>query len=344
MIDTIKIYTMINRDTYNKIYNNSIIKTSYNKKDGDIYYEIVNDKLEGSYSSSLSVRVGSGVKYKFVNMYYIEIEGSFHKIMRGYNSHNGFYNLVEIVKYLIGAIEYFYSIKLPCLQHWFLQRADIAICFDLENNSKVKKYINNLSFCTYPRRNIKHYQDESIYLTGTTTTLKIYNKMLEFKKHDMKKLFNSNFNVDNYLKYIDGFIRFECEIKKKKLESIYNKKYVRVKNVNYKDLKNVWSEEFMKLLNFFKSDLNIVRNKEDIERRIFLQYANNEKKARLLYNFYTSIMVDGIKNVKSRTPKTTYYRNIQLLKELNIDLSQKYSLTVENDIIDFNPFEWKEVV
>lgn len=344
MIDTIKIYTMINKDTYNKIYNNSIIKTSYNKKDGDIYYEIVNDKLEGSYSSSLSVRVGSGVKYKFINMYYIEIEGSFHKIMRGYNSHNGFYNLVEIVKYLIGAIEYFYSINLPSLGHWFLQRVDIAICFDLETNLRVKKYINNLSFCTYPRRNIKHYQDESIYLTGTTTTLKIYNKMLEFKKHDMKKLFNSNFDIDNYLKYVDGFIRFECEIKKKKLESIYNKKYIRVKNVCYKDLKDVWSDEFMKLLNFFESDLTIVRNKEDIERRIFLKYSDNEKKARLLYNFYTSIMVDGIKNVKSRTPDRTYYRNIKLLKELNVDLSQKYNLTVENDIIDFNPFEWKEVV
>ena len=45
MIDTIKIYTMINRDSYNKIYHNSILKTSYNQKDGEIYFEIVNDKL-----------------------------------------------------------------------------------------------------------------------------------------------------------------------------------------------------------------------------------------------------------------------------------------------------------
>lgn len=344
MIDTIKIYTMINKDIYNKIYNNSIIKTSYNKKYGEIYYEIVNDKLEGSYSSSLSVRVGSGVKYKFIDKYYIEIEGSYHKIMRGYNSHDGFYNLSEIVKYLIGAVEYFYNIKLPMLGHWFLQRCDIAICFDLSENSKVRQYINNLSFCHYPRRKIKHYQDESIYLTGSTTTLKIYNKKLEFKNHDMKKLFNSNFNIDNYLKFIDGFIRFECEVKKKKLEAIYNKKYIRVKNVNYKDLRKVWSDEFMKLLNFFDSDLTIVRTKEDIERRIYTKYSDNEKNARILYNFYTSIMVDGLKNVKARTPKTTYYRNIKLLKELNIDLSQKYKLTVENTIIDFNPFEWKEVV
>lgn len=344
MIDTIKIYTMINKETYNKIYHNSILKTSYNQKDGEIYYEIVNDKLEGSYSSSLSVRVGTGVKYKFVNMYYLEIEGSFHKIMLGYNSHNGFYKLPDIVQYLIGAVEYAYKIKLPSLKHWFLQRCDIAICFDLQTNERVRKYINNLSFCNYPRRNIKHFQDESIYSSGTTTTLKIYNKMLEFKKHDMKKLYNSNFNIDNYLKEIDGFVRFECEIKKKKLESIYNKKYIRVRNVNYKDLKDIWSVEFMKLLKFFDSDLTIVRTKEEIERRIYTAYANNENKARILYNFYTSIVLDGIKTVKERTPARTYYRNIKLLKDLNIDLSQKYKLVEENEIVDFNPFEWKEVV
>ena len=42
MIDTIKIYTMIDKNIYNKIYNNSIIKSSYNKKDGEIYCILVN--------------------------------------------------------------------------------------------------------------------------------------------------------------------------------------------------------------------------------------------------------------------------------------------------------------
>lgn len=341
MIDTIKIYTMINKKTYDKIYNNSILKTSYNKKDGEIFYEIVNDKLEGSYSHSLSIRVGSGVKYKFVNMYYIEIEGSFHKIMLGYNSHNGFYNLTEIVKYLIGSVQYVYDITLPDLKHWFLQRIDIAICFNLSTNSKVRKYINNLALCDYPRRNIKHYQDESIYCSGTTTTLKIYNKMLEFKKHDARSLFNSNFNIDNYLKEIDGFIRFECEIKKKKLEGIYDKKYIRIRNVNYKDLRNVWSDEFMKLLKFFESDLTIVKNKEDIKNRLFTCYS--QAKANNLYSFYSSIMLDGIREVKKFTSKSTFYRNVKALKDVNIDLSQRYKLTLKDETIDFNPFEWEEV-
>ncbi|MCI9275752.1 MAG: hypothetical protein HFJ24_07465, partial [Clostridia bacterium] len=66
--------SMINKDTYDKISNNSIIKTSYKKSTKEIFYEIVNDHLEGSYNSQLSVRVGDGSKYKFFNQYYIEVE------------------------------------------------------------------------------------------------------------------------------------------------------------------------------------------------------------------------------------------------------------------------------
>ncbi len=88
MIDTIKIYTMINRFTYDKIRNKSIVKTSYSMESGEIFYNITNDHLKGSYDTSLSVRVGEGSKYNFVSMYYLEIEGSYHKIVKGYNSHN----------------------------------------------------------------------------------------------------------------------------------------------------------------------------------------------------------------------------------------------------------------
>ena len=76
MIDTVKIYTMVNKEIYNKIYHSAIIKSSYNLGTGEIFYEIVNDHLSGSYDNRLSVRVGSGVKYQFVNNYYLEIEGN----------------------------------------------------------------------------------------------------------------------------------------------------------------------------------------------------------------------------------------------------------------------------
>lgn len=150
-------------------------------------YEIVNDSLEGSYSSSLCVRVGCGIKYGFAKEgYYIEMEGSFHKIIKGYNSHNGIYNLQYIVKGFIKLAENVYNIKLPSVEKWYLQRIDVAKCFDIESQKNVIDYINSLSFCTYSRRKAKFYAGESLYFSGTTTTLKIYNKMLELKKHNVK--------------------------------------------------------------------------------------------------------------------------------------------------------------
>lgn len=74
MIDTVKIYTMISKKIYDKICSNSIVKTSYHSRTGEIYYNIINDHLSGSYDSSLSVRVDAGVKYRFTNGYVLEIE------------------------------------------------------------------------------------------------------------------------------------------------------------------------------------------------------------------------------------------------------------------------------
>lgn len=210
------------------------------------------------------------------------------------------------------------------------------------NNENVRNYINNLSLCNYSRRNIKHYEDESLYCTGTTTTLKIYNKLLEFQKHDIKKLKNTNFNIFKYSSTIQGFIRFECEIKKKKLTDMFEKKYIRIRNVSYTDLKNVWSEEFMKLLKLFENDMNIINDKQEIEKRLYSLH--NERKASILYNFYLSIMVDGLREVKRRTKKSTYYRNISDLKKAKIDFSQTYKIDLEKQIVQFNPFDYKEVV
>lgn len=236
-----------------------------------------------------------------------------------------------------------YGIVLPSLPHWFINRIDIACCYDLKNNNDVMHYIDNLRKCDYARRKAKtkDYQF-GLYYPGTTTTLKIYNKYLEFKNHDMKKFKGTTFDLIKYLDFINGFIRFEVEIKKKKLVSMYNKKYIRVVNVCYNDLKNVWSDEFMKLLKMYESDLKIVRGKEKVEQRLFEMYGNT--KGLRLYNFYLSLIIDGIDIVKLKTSKNVYYTNIRDLKKASIDFSQKLNIDFEDNIVDFNPFDWKEVV
>lgn len=341
MIDTIKIYAEIDKDTYDTIKLLSVVKFSIDNSKNQLLYEIVNDHLQGSYDSRLSVRVGCGAKYGFVNLgYYIEIEGSYHKIIKGYNSHGGYYDLEFIVENLIQMVSLSYSVELPNIKEWYLQRCDIAICYDLKNQENVKNYINSLSRCQYPRRNAKFYYDESLYLSGTTTTLKIYNKMLEFKKHDIRKFKVGDFDLRNYLEHIKGFIRFECEIKKKILTKIYNKNHIKIIDVKYEDLKKVWSDEFMKLLKIIEKDLKVVRSREEVKERLNLLY--KPLKASRLYNFYCAIQLNGLIDIKESMSKASYFRNIKELKEAKVDFSQSYKVE-EKELFYFNPFEFKEV-
>lgn len=345
MIDTIKICAEISKDICEVIYNNAIVKFAVNNNTNSTLYEITNDHLLGSYDSRLSVRVGSGEKYRFCSKngsYYIEIEGSYHKWVLGYNSHNGYCDLQFIIENLISNVEMIYNIKLPEYSKWYIQRCDIAICFDIMNNENVRSYINSLSRCNYPRRNIKFYSDECLYLSGTTTTLKIYNKLLEFRKHDIKRFNNTDFNIQNYLTKIDGFIRFECEIKKKKLIDITNSNdsLVSVNSVNYDILKKVWSDEFMKLLKVIDKDLEIVRGRENVLKRLQSMY--NPRLVNVLFNFYCSIQLNGLVDVKRFMSSSSFYRNLNYLKDARIDVSQSYKIE-EVEYFSFNPFMYDEV-
>ena len=97
----------------------------------------------------------------------------------------------------------------------------------------------------------------------------------------------------------------------------------------------------MKVLQFIKNDLEIVRGREDVYNRLVSIY--KPAKANLLFNFYSSIQLNGLKDVKLKMSSSSYYRNINALKEAKIDFSQSYKVE-EKEIFYFNPFEYEEVV
>lgn len=347
MVDTIKVISQIDKSIYDKISSKSNIKCMYNKDSGEIFYEIVNDSLKGTYDSSLSVRVGKGEKYGFYNSYCIEVEGSYHKIIKGHNAYDGFYNVQMIVLKLKELVENAYQVALPKLKHWFLQRIDITKSFNLETQKNVTTYINSLNLLSYPRRNTKFYSNECLYVPGQITTLKIYNKLLEFMKNDRQKVTKFvNFDYFEFIEKIKGYTRFEIEIKRKKLSSIYNKKYIRVDSIDYKLLEKIWSDEFMKILKYDEIKLKRVRTKEEVRERLETLFTTT--KAGNLYQFFITILNDGYETTKERTSKTSFYRKVSELKEAGIDFSQNNF----NDIatidfektINFDPFLWKEVV
>ena len=87
--------------------------------------------------------------------------------MQGHNAYNGYYNIQSITLNLKNLVENAYDVILPDLQHWFLQRIDITRVYDLKENVNVQKYINYFRTLTYPRRNLKFYEDESVYVSRT---------------------------------------------------------------------------------------------------------------------------------------------------------------------------------
>lgn len=348
MIDTLKIITFVNKKLYDIISKKSNIKTMFNRDSGEVFYEIINDSLEGTYDSRLSVRLTDSAKYNSFSssgVYCLSIEGSYHKIIKGQNAFDGFYSVQEISLGFIKLVENAYSVKLPALNHWFLYRVDITKTFDLEKQEAVCRYINSLNLVSYPRRNIKFYENETLYCSGQVTTLKIYNKYLEFLKNDRGKV-SKFINPSDFIHRIYGFVRFECEVKRKKLIDIYNKKMVRVTLVNYKDLAKVWSDEFMKILKFDEEKKKRVRTKEDVLNRLNTIYKKG--KASRLYSFFLMVHNDGYNNARKQMSSTSFYRNISELKDAGIDFSQNNFDEIAkldfSNMVDFDPFSWKEVV
>lgn len=63
MIDTVKIFTFINKQTYKKVKYCSDVKCMYNNSDGKLYYEITSTSLQGTYDNRFHVRVDEASRY-----------------------------------------------------------------------------------------------------------------------------------------------------------------------------------------------------------------------------------------------------------------------------------------
>ena len=98
--------------------------------------------------------------------------GSYHKICKGHNAYDGYYNIQSITLNLKKLVENAYDVILPELKHWFLQRIDVTRVYDLNENKNVQQYINCFRTLTYPRRNLKFYEDESVYVSRTNYYIK----------------------------------------------------------------------------------------------------------------------------------------------------------------------------
>lgn len=355
MIDTVKLLTPISKEVFNFIYNlgDRFIKTQQNN--------IVFDRCSlniPSYSTSLHISVDD-VTY---SQPFLVVEGSPHKIFKNQNAYDGFYDLKEILHLIVDFINTNTNLSLPFdVNSWFVSKIDITRCFDLGDNQKVCSYINSLSFCSYPRRKNMFFENESVYFSGTTNTLKIYNKFLECKKNDLAKLRKiDSFDLDSHLRKISGYVRFECSIKPKTLKKIFGKKsannsfkYVSeinlfkgvfidlpcVSDINYNRLEEYWQCEFSRLLKISSTSKDVLNFNTNTEVFNQLIKSYGGITANRLYAFYLALKADGYNSLSKKYSKTTFYRYINQLKTANINLSSRCNSIASN----FNVFSFREV-
>lgn len=352
MIDTIKIYTPISKEIESIIYNTSKYRTSLDKSTGELEYEIITNKIQGSYDTNISIRLQD----KVIDKDYLTclvVEGSYHKFKKGQNSYEGYYNLNEIVLNLINDINLKFNIILPVLEKWYISRIDISKVFDLKENKNVIDYINSYRNIIYPRRKMLPFSD-SIYFPGKRSTFKIYNKLKEFQKNDKTKIFKfieeqkkqqlkyiDNF-IEFYEKKIQGYLRIEIEYRKQKIIDINFKdseiKHIKVCEIDMKKMQIAYNNELTNIIkvNFQKE---IIFKKDEVREFLYNNYKSS--KATVLYAIYLQCVTEGLNQFKEKCSKSTYYRNIKELMKNNISFSSTEYLL--EDIKTYDLSKFKEV-
>lgn len=298
MIDTVEIMSPeIDEIILSKIRIKSLELQKLDNESGEVFYRLTTRDLIGSYDSKLSVRILQGNK--------IKIGGSIHKFIMGHNCFGGPENIKECCKYLINIVQKELDVKLPIWEEWELMRVDIAYCFDMGGQYEVEELINSLRGCTFPRKKPLNFGVNGMYFPGAATTFKIYYKGAEFKKHDLARLMKfSNIDVYTIKSIADRLVRFECEIRKRKMK--YDKIDNRIKYLNDDYFKKVYRDEILKIYKEGESDMEVVKNVVEVRER--LKYVYKLRKANNLFNYWTRIQIEGVNTVKNNVSRMTWYR------------------------------------
>lgn len=324
-IDTVVLRSPILCDyTAVQLKNNVVKKMAVDVSTGEQLYCFTTSELEGSYDYRIRIRIkdskyvyDKGKTVKKETGYFLEVECSLHKLLLGHNVCGGSNDLYRSIAYLVNLLEYHFCVKLPDFHLWEVLRIDLAEIFRLPSLKAVLLYIDSLKNLRYPRRKTVVYDNECVYWSGKTTTLKIYSKGLEYRKHDFKRIsiiFGEN-NAVMLSEIADRILRVEVEIKRMKLVSTF-KRVPRVCDLNMNVLYNIYDNEVGKVLNGGENEMNIVRISRDVEDVLFKKYSKDMAKS-LLGTWYMLVQ-RGEKHVKRILSDRTFYRHKKLLKNAGI--------------------------
>lgn len=367
-LDTVKLRSpYIDDGLATWLENQCILKSGVDLASGEILYEITSGELEGSWDSRISFQVKrdewrtvSGRLDLFPCQPYILVECSWHKFFYGQNVYgivDNFRDSAVIVIELIGDLLGLVDAKMdwtafPHADKWEVRRVDWAEVFQL-TPAAINEFFRGISQCKFPRRNQSSakYGTNAVYFPGKFTTLKLYHKGPEFKKHDRLRVkrsllatFLHQLGEDQRARYVDGKvvkkldalqrladnrIRVEVEVHADKLQNDFNGKFPTVAEMTDEYLREVHDKEVFKLLREGKSEMETVRQSDQVKAR--LNRICGKRKANALYAFWLQLAARGEDVIRDEYSRTAFYRNRKSLVEAGISWLSSNVIIVANE-------------
>lgn len=351
MIDTIVLNSPF-LDEYSalKIEEVSLQRTGIDFEIGEILYTFTTKELKGTYDSSIRINIKRERFVSFKDMRtlkvitqkescspYLQIECSLHKFFLGHNIYGGSNDIKNQVLLLISFIENQFEITLPYYLDWNISRIDYARVYNLGDN--IDNFFKGFSNVYYPRRNVNKYGNTGLYFSGTHSTLKLYNKQVEFNKNDVKRLKKilSPVKLKELKSLSCGILRIEIEIKSRKLRQLYNNNLPTVDTINIKDLINQFNVELKRIFKVSEKNMKIYNNSNDVEKILYSKYGTQ---GNIYLGTWYRLSVNGYESVKNTMSESTFYRHIAKLKDAGVSWNHTDISIADNKVVQFvfNPF------
>lgn len=347
MYDTVVIKSPeIDQETVQKIMTFCRLYEGVDIFTGELLYRFTSGDLEGSYDYRIRLKVDNTewikednpVPQRVETYWHIVVECSLHKLLMNHNCYGGPADIKRSIAYLVRILEQVMYVNLPNYEDWELKRIDVAKIYHFSDKNICKKIVNNMRNSYYTRRKPRIY-DTSVMFSGSTTAVKIYWKGPEFEKHDYKRIkkyilreVDLSWNKDNcdllqhklamlqkqfdqVLEKAYRIIRYECEIKPRKLKEAFETDTVLVKILDDEILHNIADTELFKLMRE-DDNMDIARRSDLVLERLHQLYGTNQANA--LYATWAKLVQFGEQMTKDTLSKRTFYHHKKLLIEAGV--------------------------
>ncbi|HBY20850.1 MAG: hypothetical protein A2Y24_06445 [Clostridiales bacterium GWE2_32_10] len=333
MIDTIKLKSnSLSDKDFELVCQKGFMNQGLDLDSGELKYSIINKSLEGSYDSSLSVKVNNYDRTLYV-------EGSPHKLILGHNCFGGSNDFLGYCLFFKFLVENHYNIKLDNIINWEVFRVDYTRAFDLNNKENMIDYFIGMNKLNFSRRRTHRYGVHGLNVPGSTTTIKFYDKGKEFIKYDKTKLKN-HLSTEDLLaiqEKANTLLRIEIEIKRKKLQYDLGKKSIYVGDITLEYLQNVWKTEVERLLKESENTLQKANTLNSAKDKIFKSFS--KAKANKLFGFWLQLHNFGDDYVRDNMNKSSFYRDRLELKNIGVSWTNTDSIMSDKENSFLEDFE-----